>query len=175
MSITDKELSSNTVRQYGWNLGEFNHSTPFTSHFIYITDYHKDKIWMISISQDDFNKTKISTLLSLDVCVAKLGQILKKMSNNVGITQTEETELAPLLTNYIKQTMTFREWQSRTSEDQRLHFLINIYGAKKDNGEVVLRPFIVNPEALMLTPGDVTEFNSQVIEVDRQRHPGWFR
>ncbi len=41
MNITDKELSSNTVRQYGWNLGEFNHSTPFTSHFIYITDYHK--------------------------------------------------------------------------------------------------------------------------------------
>ena len=49
MNITDKELSSNTVSQYGWNLGEFNHSTPFTSHFIYITDYHKDNTWMITI------------------------------------------------------------------------------------------------------------------------------
>ncbi|SPW71339.1 Uncharacterised protein [Escherichia coli] len=58
MNITDKELSSNTVSQYGWNLGEFNHSTPFTSHFIYITDYHKDNTWMISLSQEDFNTTK---------------------------------------------------------------------------------------------------------------------
>ncbi|WP_249528559.1 hypothetical protein [Escherichia coli] len=66
MNITDKELSSNTVSQYGWNLGEFNHSTPFTSHFIYITDYHKDNTWMISLSQEDFNTTKISTSLSLD-------------------------------------------------------------------------------------------------------------
>lgn len=65
MNITDKELSSNTVRQYGWNLGEFNHSTPFTSHFIYITDYHKDNTWMISLSQEDFNTTKILTSLSL--------------------------------------------------------------------------------------------------------------
>ncbi|MGS3866359.1 hypothetical protein ACEWKF_22655 [Escherichia coli] len=84
MNITDKELSSNTVSQYGWNLGEFNHSTPFTSHFIYITDYHKDNTWMISLS-------------------------------------------------------------------------------------------IVNPDELMLTPADVVEFNSQVIKVDRQRHPEWFR
>ncbi|MCA8621149.1 hypothetical protein LGN86_24895, partial [Escherichia coli] len=59
--------------------------------------------------------------------------------------------------------------------NQRLHFLINIYGAKEDGGEVVLRPFIVNPDELMLTPADVVEFNSQVIKVDRQRHPEWFR
>nr|ASU05743.1 hypothetical protein ECSA44_05659 [Escherichia coli]AYM49508.1 hypothetical protein EPNHJBFF_00125 [Salmonella sp.] len=78
MNITDKELSSNTVSQYGWNLGEFNHSTPFTSHFIYITDYHKDNTWMISLSQEDFNTTKISTSLSLDACVSMLGKILKK-------------------------------------------------------------------------------------------------
>ncbi|EDU1150640.1 hypothetical protein A0I60_004997, partial [Salmonella enterica subsp. enterica serovar 4,[5],12:i:-] len=45
--------------------GEFNHSTPFTSHFIYITDYHKDNTWMISLSQEDFNTTKILTSLSL--------------------------------------------------------------------------------------------------------------
>ncbi|RAY63515.1 hypothetical protein DP185_23985, partial [Enterobacter hormaechei] len=48
-------------------------------------------------------------------------------------------------------------------------------GAKEDGGEVVLRPFIVNPDELMLTPADVVEFNSQVINVDRQRHPEWFR
>lgn len=175
MSVTDKEFSLHTVGQYGWNLGEYNHSTPFNSHFIYVTDYHKNNTWMISIAQDDFNRTKISTALSMEVCVAKLGQALKKISRNLGITQTEETELAPLLTNYIKQTMTFREWERRTDANQRLHFLINIYGAKDDNGEVVLRPFIVNPDALMLTPWEVNEFNSQVIEVDRQRHPGWFR
>lgn len=175
MNITDKELSSNTVGQYGWNLGEFNHSTPFTSHFIYITDYHKDNTWMISLSQEDFNTTKISTSLSLDACVSMLGKILKKMSNKIGISQTEESEFAFLLTNYIKQTLTFREWKRNAEGNQRLHFLINIYGAKEDGGEVVLRPFIVNPDELMLTPADVVEFNSQVIKVDRQRHPDWFR
>ncbi|EAW1551091.1 hypothetical protein FC549_20085 [Escherichia coli] len=100
---------------------------------------------------------------------------LKKMSNKNGISQTEESEFAFLLTNYIKQTLTFREWQRNADGNQRLHFLINIYGAKEDGGEVVLRPFIVNPDELMLTPADVVEFNSQVINVDRQRHPEWFR
>ncbi|HFF1365791.1 TPA: hypothetical protein ACGBFF_004835 [Escherichia coli] len=93
----------------------------------------------------------------------------------IGISQTEESEFAFLLTNYIKQTLTFREWQRNAEGNQRLHFLINIYGAKEDGGEVVLRPFIVNPDELMLTPADVVEFNSQVIKVDRQRHPEWFR
>ncbi|MBK4415897.1 hypothetical protein JJP74_23375 [Enterobacter hormaechei] len=108
-------------------------------------------------------------------CVSMLGKILKKMSNKNGISQTEESEFAFLLTNYIKQTLTFREWQRNADGNQRLHFLINIYGAKEDGGEVVLRPFIVNPDELMLTPADVVEFNSQVINVDRQRHPEWFR
>ncbi|WP_242696959.1 hypothetical protein [Enterobacter hormaechei] len=112
---------------------------------------------------------------SLDACVSMLGKILKKMSNKNGISQTEESEFAFLLTNYIKQTLTFREWQRNADGNQRLHFLINIYGAKEDGGEVVLRPFIVNPDELMLTPADVVEFNSQVINVDRQRHPEWFR
>ena len=111
----------------------------------------------------------------LDACVSMLGKILKKMSNKNGISQTEESEFAFLLTNYIKQTLTFREWQRNADGNQRLHFLINIYGAKEDGGEVVLRPFIVNPDELMLTPADVVEFNSQVINVDRQRHPEWFR
>ena len=97
------------------------------------------------------------------------------MSNKNGISQTEESEFAFLLTNYIKQTLTFREWQRNADGNQRLHFLITIYGAKEDGGEVVLRPFIVNPDELMLTPADVVEFNSQVINVDRQRHPEWFR
>lgn len=175
MSVTDEEFSSITVGQYGWNVGKFNHSTPFTSHFIYVTDYHKNNTWMISISQEDFDRTKISVSLSLDVCVAKLGQILKKMSNRIGISQTEEAELAPLLTNYIKQTMTFREWQRRAEVNQRMHFLINIYGKKERKGDVVLRPFIVNPDALMFTPAEVIQFNSQVVKVDRQRHPEWFR
>ncbi|MCP6600589.1 hypothetical protein NL513_29870, partial [Klebsiella pneumoniae] len=61
---------------------------------------------MISLSQEDFNTTKISTSLSLDACVSMLGKILKKMSNKIGISQTEESEFAFLLTNYIKQTLT---------------------------------------------------------------------
>ncbi len=54
-------------------------------------------------------------------------------------------------------------------------FLLISTVQKEDGGEVVLRPFIVNPDELMLTPADVVEFNSQVIKVDRQRHPEWFR
>lgn len=59
----------------------FNHSTPFTSHFIYVYDCYKQYVGLISISQEDFNTTKISTSLSIHMCVAKLGKILKKMSN----------------------------------------------------------------------------------------------
>lgn len=59
MSINDKDFSSLTVEQYGWNLGVFNHSTPFTSHFIYVYDCYKQYVGLISISQEDFNTTKI--------------------------------------------------------------------------------------------------------------------
>ncbi len=129
----------------------------------------------ILINESAWEEMTCLFALSLDACVSMLGKILKKMSNKNGISQTEESEFAFLLTNYIKQTLTFREWQRNADGNQRLHFLINIYGAKEDGGEVVLRPFIVNPDELMLTPADVVEFNSQVINVDRQRHPEWFR
>jgi hypothetical protein len=66
------------------------------------------------------------------MCVAKLGKILKKMSNKKALSQTEETELAPLIINYVKQTMTFRQWVSQSELNQRMHFLINIYGSKDD-------------------------------------------
>ncbi|EAO1992430.1 hypothetical protein E0G79_21910 [Salmonella enterica] len=176
MSINDKDFSSLTVEQYGWNLGFFNHSTLFTSHFIYVYDCYKQYVGLISISQEDFNTTKISTSLSIQMCVAKLGRILKKMSNKKALSQTEEAEMAPLIINYVKQTMTFRQWVSNSELNQRMHFLINIYGSKDDKkGEVVLRPLIVNPDALILTPTEVIELNSQVIELDRLRHPEWFR
>jgi hypothetical protein len=110
------------------------------------------------------------------MCVAKLGKILKKMSNKKALSQTEETELAPLIINYVKQTMTFRQWVSQSELNQRMHFLINIYGSKDDKkGEVVLRPLISNPDALILTPTEVIELNTQVIKADRMRHPEWFR
>lgn len=176
MSINDEEFSSLTVEQYGWNLGIFNHSTPFTSHFIYVYDFYKQYVGLISISQEDFNTTKISTSLSLNMCVAKLGKILKRMSNKKALSQREEAELAPLIINYVKQTMTFRQWVSNSELNQRMHFIINIYGSKDDKkGEVVLRPLILNPNALILTPAEVIEINSQIIELDRLRHPEWFR
>lgn len=176
MSITDKDFSSITVEQYGWNLGVFNHSTPFTSHFIYVYDFYKDYIGLISISQEDFNNTKVSTSLSIHMCVAKLGKIFKKMSKNKVLSQTEEAELAPLIINYVKQTMTFRQWVLKSEINERMHFIINIYGSKEDKrGEVVLRPFIINPDSLILTPAEVIEMNSQVVKADRQRHPEWFR
>ncbi|SUI39622.1 Uncharacterised protein [Salmonella enterica subsp. enterica] len=84
--------------------------------------------------------------------------------------------MAPLIINYVKQTMTFRQWVSKSELNQRMHFLINIYGSKDDKkGEVVLRPLIGNPDALILTPTEVIELNSQVIKLDRLRHPEWFR
>jgi len=175
MSVTDKDFSSSTVGKYGWNLNEYNHSTPFKSHFIYVTDYHKNKTWMISIAQEDFNKTKVSTSLNFEVCVGKLGQILKKMSTKMVLTQAEEAALAPLLTNYIKQTLTYREWLRRAEVNSKLHFLINIYGIKAGKDEVVLRPFIVESDSVMHTPEEVIEFNSQVNKIDLQRHPEWFR
>ncbi|MEB1083373.1 hypothetical protein VC892_25705, partial [Citrobacter portucalensis] len=72
-------------------------------------------------------------------------------------------------------------WEEMTclfapSLNQRMHFLINIYGSKDDKkGEVVLRPLISNPDALILTPTEVIELNTQVIKADRMRHPEWFR
>lgn len=176
MENIDKEISKYNLEAYGWSLREFNHSTPFSSNFIYFMDWRSKSSRIFCVSQDDFNKTKISTSLSLNHVVAKLECILNKFAHGKALTPVENNEFVPLLINYIKQTRSYTLWRQQSTTDMRLHMLINIYRDVKAGGtKVMLRPFIINPETIMLTPDEVSEFTSQVKVIDQQNHPDWFR
>ncbi|HEC5165723.1 TPA: hypothetical protein R3U69_002249 [Escherichia coli] len=175
MDLVDKDISKYAMQKFGWNLEDFNHSTPVSSHFVYFRDWRVNKTWLISLSQKDFNNTKITTNVSFNDVVAGLATILNKLVRSKTLNLKEKEAYASLLINYIKQTQSFHVWRSQVDSDQRLHFIINIYADSKFSKDAVkLRPFIINPEDMMLSSFEIEAYTSQVQQVDKQKHPEWF-
>ncbi|ENS0117640.1 hypothetical protein ACEYZ7_004410 [Escherichia coli] len=102
--------------------------------------------------------------------------MLNKLVRSKTLNLKENEAYASLLLNYIKQTKSFHVWRSQVGSDQRLHFIINIYADSKFSKDAVkLRPFIINPEDMMLSSVEVEAYTSQVLQVDQHKHPEWFR
>ncbi|MCG0456693.1 hypothetical protein L6R44_11300 [Enterobacter cloacae complex sp. ECC445] len=176
MDLIDKEISKITMEGFGWNLDEFNHATPVTSHFVYFRDWCFKKTWLVSLAQNDFNNTKITTAVNFGDVVAGVATIINKIVRGQTLSPEENEAYAPLLTNYIKQTQSYQAWRRQFSSDQRLHFIINVYADSKiKKNAVKLRPFIINSYEIMLRSEEVEEYTAQVQRVDKQKHPEWFR
>lgn len=176
MDLIDKEISRCTMEGFGWNLGEFNHATPVSSHFVYFRDWRFKKTWLVSLSQNDFNNTRVTTKVNFEGVVAGVSTIINKIVRSQKLSPEENETYAPLLTNYIKQTQSFQAWRRQVSSDQRLHFIINVYADSKFNNDAVtLRPFIINADGVMLSSAEVEEYTAHVQRGDKQKHPEWFR
>lgn len=176
MDLIDKEISKYTMEGFGWNLDEFNHATPVTSHFVYFRDWRFKKTWLVSLAQNDFNNTRVTTKVDFEGVVAGVATIINKIVRSQNLSPDENEAYAPLLTNYIKQTQSFQAWRRQVNSDQRLHFIINVYADSKFNNDAVkLRPFIINADGVMLSSAEVEEYTANVQRGDRQKHPEWFR
>lgn len=176
MDLVDKEISKYTMEAFGWNLGEFNHATPVSSHFVYFRDWRVGKRWLASLSQNDFNNTRITTMINFGDVVSGVATIINKIVCNTKLDDKENEAYAPLLINYIKQTKNYALWRRQMPIDQRLHFIINVYADSKTKKDAVkLRPFIINTDDVMLSSDEVEEYTAQVQQLDQQKHPEWFR
>ena len=176
MDSIDKDISSNYLKSFGWVLQEFNHATPVTSHFVYINDWRVNKLWIVALSQEDFDNTKITTKVSFEDVVSCVANYINKTSRNLNLNANERGATAPPLINYIKQTQVFAAWRRQVPADHRLHFIINVYADSKFKKDAIkLRPFIANTDEIMLNYVEVKELTAQVQQVDKRNHPEWFR
>ncbi|MBL5885578.1 hypothetical protein I7V28_18900 [Lelliottia amnigena] len=174
MDSIDKTISKHMLEKFGWALENFNHATPVTSHFVYFKDWRENKIWLMSLSQEHFNHTKITTGICFDDVVSAIAYYVNKTVRDQVLTEKEQSMLAPLLINYIKQTQNYAAWRRQISRDQRLHFLINVYSEpKSDKDAITLRPFIANADEVMLSLDEVIDLTGQVQRVDKKNHPEW--
>ncbi|WP_447886158.1 hypothetical protein [Serratia fonticola] len=172
----DKEISKHNLEAYGWKMGEFNHSTPFDSHVIYIRDFRYKHQQLFCVSQKDFYQLKIKEDIQTDECVNFISQIMKKQGKKDKLDEVETRAIVPILVHYIKITRVYAQWRNQASPDDRLHMVLNIYSDGKAKPDSVrLRPFIVLPDAVMLTADEFMEYTTQVYNTDRKNHPEWFR
>ncbi|EEX1007486.1 hypothetical protein D3981_005564, partial [Escherichia coli] len=112
---------------------------------------------------------------SINHVVSKIECILNKLNKNNAVTSEENNELKLLLISYIKKTKSYALWRKQTVMDMRLHMLINIYQDVLAGGDkVMLRPVLINPDAIMLTPDEVSDYSSHVLNIDQQNNPDWF-
>lgn len=172
----DKEISKHNLSAFGWQIGEFNHSTPFNSHVIYIRDFRYKHQQLFTVAQKDFYELKPKEDLPTDECVNFIVQIIKKLGKKKRLDDVENRALVPILIHYIKNTRVFAQWRSQASPDDRLHMVMNIYYDGKTNAKAArLRPFITMPETLMLTTDEFLDCTTRVYNTDRSNHPEWFK
>lgn len=172
----DKEISKHNLSAYGWKMGEFNHSTPFDSHVIYLRDFRYKHQQLFTVAQKDFYQLKVKEDLPKDECVNFIAQIIKKLAKKKKMNEVENQAIVPIMVHYIKSTRVFDQWRSQASPDTRLHMVMNIYHDGTANANAVrLRPFIVMPDAVMLTVAEFLNCTSQVHDADKKNHPEWFR
>ena len=172
----DKEISKYNLSAFGWQLGEFNHSTPFNSHVIYLRDFRSKHQQLFTVAQKDFYELKLKEDLPKDECVNFIAQIIKKLAKKKKLNEVERQAIVPIMVHYIKSTRVFAQWRSQASPDTRLHMVMNIYHDGTTNANAVrLRPFIVMPDAVMLTAMEFLDCTSRVYNTDKKTHPEWFK
>lgn len=171
----DKDISKHNLSAYGWDMGVFNHSTPFTSHVIYIRDFRNKQIQLFTISVNDFQQLEVKENIETGECVNFIAQIMKKLSKNKKLNSIEDQALVPILVHYIKNTRSYAHWRTGNSTDERLHMCMNIYyNGKGDPNSVRLRPFIALPPGVMLTVDEFKDCTTTAHDTDRKNHPEWF-
>lgn len=173
---TEKETAKSTLEHHGWNMGIFNHSTPDTSHIIYIRDFRTKHSQLFTISKNDFDNFSVAEDLPVDECVNFVGQIMKKMAKRKPLDKVENATIVPILVHYIKKTRSYDHWKAVSGKGESLHILLNIYfDAVNDANALRMRPFIVKPQSVMLTAKEFMDCTAMVHADDRRRHPEWFR
>lgn len=167
----DKEVAIQHLRAAGWDLNNFNHSNPFSSNAIYVSDFRFNAINLLTIDVNDFNSVlppKDVPVGALATCISEL--LIKYYANESGLDIANQ--LAPILIAYIKKTEAFAVWQKTTKSCERLHVLLNIYPVQA--GECLVRPCIVKSDVSYLQVDDVKKNSQYLRERDKQNNPSWF-
>ncbi|MBE8232797.1 MAG: hypothetical protein HAW67_03615 [Endozoicomonadaceae bacterium] len=161
----------------GWSLSYKATQSPFSCHCFYVNDIRNNHLQMFSISMDDFDSVKPTPLLSAGLLAGNLCNEMTKFARNPSL-----AESAPLLSEtlscYIKQTQVYQLFlQNSSDKDERIHAIINIYPTigktGPDNG--LVRPCITRCNDIIMSRENVADSCRQLLEMDKSRHPKWFK
>lgn len=173
---SDKAISKEKIENYGWRLGEHNHSTPLTSHIFYIRDFRFKHTQIFTASVSSMAEVLKMEKIPRDECVNFIGEIMRKVSKHKKLNDIERRSIVPVLINYTIQTKNYEVWRTRSAAEQRLHLIINIYRDKTQSASnaVAVRPFIVEPEGIMHSAKEILGLTQSVYEHDRRQNSSWF-
>lgn len=165
----DLEISKAHLSAAGWKLENFNHSNPFESYFIYLNDIDRNNCQMFTVSKSDFAEFS----MPLDVTPGMLAYLVAESVEAYGESnaQLDPTFLFKVMA-YIKSTKCYGVWLKQGS--QKLHFCINLYHSRKGVDKAMLRPYIANSEALVISADDIQSYAQEVFKLDQASQPNWF-
>ncbi|WP_434526434.1 hypothetical protein [Photorhabdus asymbiotica] len=169
----EKELAAYNLAHFGWQLEEFNHTLLNESHVVYFRDFRNVSERVVTLNKASFSDSTIRTTTKMDHLVSVIGDSIKIWKTRV-LHPRENAVFTDALTQYIKNTMTYRLFVQEAEPDQRFHMIINIYGTKKRD-EVIIRPVIARSESLILTHGEFRNFSENVFIHDQAYNSCWFK
>ena len=168
------EIETRNLASFGWKTGPFSESRPFTSQIIYIHDFRTKYTELVTVTEEDFAEVKTEKDIEKDESVNFIARVMLNLSKGK-MTELEAKALVPVIVNYIKKTLVYTQWVAQKADGERLHLVMNIYRAGKQNKDSVrLRPFILRPVEIMLTAAEIKDFTYQVHARDRKERPDWF-
>lgn len=164
----EKMISEAHLSSAGWGIDEFNHSSPFECHVIYVHDYRRKYTQLFTIKKADFEALNLPENFTSRIYATLIAELMIKAKRGT-LNQDERDSLGPALAGYTRSTDTYRSWRKLAEPADRLHMVINIY---QNYG--LLRPFIVRSANTVLTIGQVLTLSQQVKTLDLVKNPNWF-
>jgi hypothetical protein len=167
----DKTVSKAHLEASGWNMDSFKGGNPFDSHCVYIHDVDNKQVNLFTVRQDDFDAYQLPPGAPAGILASLVAESLERYRK--GKSQPEnDADFVPKLVAYIKATQIFGVWQQQGLS--RLHFVINVYRSKKGVNKAMLRPFVASCNETVLPTDDLMLQSTQVLQMDKARHPEWF-
>ncbi|WP_445766746.1 hypothetical protein [Rheinheimera sp.] len=167
----DKTVSKAHLEASGWNMDSFRGGNPFESYCIYVHDVDNTQVNLFTVLRKDFDSLQLPPVAPAGILASLVCECLERY--RMGKSRPEnDSEFLPKLVAYIKATQIFGVWQQHGGT--RLHFVINVYGSKKGAKKSMLRPFVANFDGTVLPTNELMDQSTQVLQMDKARHPEWF-
>jgi hypothetical protein len=162
----DFTVSSTHLASAGWKLETFHGSNPFQCHVVYVRDFKTGHVQIFSISKENFDSTP--RIATSDEASGEIAKIIRRYAKGK-VRKRDERLIGPALAIYVKGTQGYRIWKDRYGLEERIHALINIYQGS------LLRPALIGFKGTILAADEYVQYSDQIAQIDKQKHPDWFK
>lgn len=164
----DRDVSEAHLAASGWDIGAFHHSNPFECHAIYVCDYRSGRVDLFSATFSDVEKTHVAS--SPDNLSGMVARLMQRHQRN-RLSKRGIRAFLPVLLGYIKTTRTYAQWRQQADQNERMHFVLNIYPHGRTG---TVRPFVLRETRTVVDVSTLIGSSEAVRKADHANHPEWF-